>query len=137
VNELPHWRKRPQKILALAMIASLLPLPVLAGEGNPPTSTTSPLRAAVDREVERELVRSVNHESLAARSGTAVVTSASSSMDRHSVTRRSEQGTTPQERSGQFFKTGPGIAVLAVFAAGVGYALYSAQHDRVHSPGKQ
>jgi len=26
---------------------------------------------------------------------------------------------------------------IAVMAAGTGYALYSASHDRIHSPGKQ
>lgn len=36
-----------------------------------------------------------------------------------------------------FFKSPIGVAVLGAFAAGVGYALYSTQHDRVSSPGKQ
>ena len=36
-----------------------------------------------------------------------------------------------------FFKSPVGIAVLGAFAAGVGYGLYSTQHDRIHSPGKQ
>lgn len=39
--------------------------------------------------------------------------------------------------SPSFFKKPAGIAVLATLAAGVGYALYSTQHDRVHSAGKQ
>lgn len=38
--------------------------------------------------------------------------------------------------SGSFFKSGPGIAVLAAFGAGVGYALYSASNDRIKSPGR-
>ena len=42
----------------------------------------------------------------------------------------------PAKQSGGFFKSGPGIAALAVLAAGTGYALYSVRHDRVHSPGK-
>jgi hypothetical protein len=32
-----------------------------------------------------------------------------------------------------FFKTPAGVIVLAVVAAGTGYALYSARHDRIHS----
>jgi hypothetical protein len=36
-----------------------------------------------------------------------------------------------------FFKSGPGMIALVVMAAGTGYALYSAQHDRIHSAGKK
>ncbi|MGE5200419.1 MAG: hypothetical protein ACM3H9_12320 [Rhodospirillaceae bacterium] len=39
--------------------------------------------------------------------------------------------------SPSFFKKPVGIAVLVTLAAGVGYALYSTQHDRVTSPAKQ
>ena len=37
--------------------------------------------------------------------------------------------------SPSFFKKPAGILVLAAIAAGVGYALYSTQHDRINSPG--
>ena len=53
------------------------------------------------------------------------------------VARRSEQASTPAKQSPAFFKTPAGIAVLAVLGAGAGYAIYSAQHDRIHSPGKK
>jgi hypothetical protein len=53
------------------------------------------------------------------------------------VTRRSDQPTSTDKRSPTFFKTPAGIAVVAVMAAGAGYAIYSAQHDRIHSPGKK
>jgi hypothetical protein len=36
-----------------------------------------------------------------------------------------------------FFKTRVGAVVAAVMIAGTGYALYSAQHDRIHSAGKK
>jgi len=36
-----------------------------------------------------------------------------------------------------FFKSPIGIAVMGAFATGVGYAVYSTQHDRVHSAGKK
>jgi hypothetical protein len=49
---------------------------------------------------------------------------------------RAEQDNSPKQAGG-FFKTGPGIAALAVMAAGTGYALYSVSHDRVQSPAKQ
>jgi hypothetical protein len=36
-----------------------------------------------------------------------------------------------------FFKTKGGAVALAVMVLGVGYALYSVNHDRIHSPAKQ
>ena len=53
----------------------------------------------------------------------------------------SSQSQTPAEgakvlQSGSFFKTPVGIAVLAAFGAGVGYALYSASNDRIRSSGR-
>jgi hypothetical protein len=38
--------------------------------------------------------------------------------------------------SGSFFKSKMGVAVIAAFGAGVGYALYSASNDRIKSPGR-
>lgn len=35
-------------------------------------------------------------------------------------------------KSGSFFKTRTGLLVLAVMAAGTGYALYSVKEDRIH-----
>jgi hypothetical protein len=46
---------------------------------------------------------------------------------------RADQGTTTSN-SPRFFKTGKGAAVLALFGAGFGIALYSKVHDRVQSP---
>lgn len=36
--------------------------------------------------------------------------------------------------SKSFFKSTKGILALTLAAAGVGYAIYSSQHDRLHSP---
>ena len=52
------------------------------------------------------------------------------------VARRSEQTANPAVESPSFFKTRTGVIVVGVLAAGAGYAIYSAQHDRIHSPGK-
>jgi hypothetical protein len=53
---------------------------------------------------------------------------------------RQPQSQTPAGKtdleSGSFFKTPVGIAVLAAFGAGVGYALYSASNDRIRSEGR-
>jgi hypothetical protein len=51
--------------------------------------------------------------------------------------RRSQQVTNPATQSASFFKTRTGVIVAAVAVAGAGYAIYSAQHDRIHSPGKK
>jgi len=55
---------------------------------------------------------------------------------RKDVARDDRQGSSAGSSPG-FFKTKPGIIALAVMGAGVGYALYSAQNDRIHSPGKK
>lgn len=39
-------------------------------------------------------------------------------------------------RSGSFFRRPVGIAVLAAFGVGVGYAVYSASNDRIRSSGR-
>lgn len=39
-------------------------------------------------------------------------------------------------RSGSFFKSKAGMATLVIFAAGVGYALYSSSNDRILSSGR-
>lgn len=44
--------------------------------------------------------------------------------------------TTTNLRSGGFFKTPAGIATLVIFGAGVSYALYSANNDRIKSAGR-
>jgi hypothetical protein len=46
------------------------------------------------------------------------------------------QAPAPELESGSFFKSPIGIAVLATFGIGVGYALYSASNDRITSPGR-
>ena len=47
------------------------------------------------------------------------------------------QTANPATQSPAFFKTRTGMLVVGVMAAGTGYAIYSAHHDRIHSPGKQ
>ncbi len=49
--------------------------------------------------------------------------------------RAAQSGSTMQSSS--FFKTRTGVVIAAVMIAGTGYALYSAQHDRIHSAGKK
>ncbi len=44
---------------------------------------------------------------------------------------------TPDLTSPSFFRTPLGIVVLAAVGAGTAYALYSSQHDRIHSPARK
>ena len=112
------------RALVLAVCVALIPLPVAAGESQPPSKPShtetakSPesgtLRAAIEKVDLRDLKMPAKNEPV----------------------RRSAQGTDPIKQSSSFFKTGTGITVLAIAAAGVAYALYSTSHDRIHSPGR-
>ena len=101
--------------LALGIVTALIPLPAAAGD----TATNAPPTPTIKASMEKLVVRDV--------AATPV---------RKAIVRKDSQagaaGSSPA-----FFKTGPGIVALAVMAAGTGYALYSASHDRIHSPGKQ
>ena len=48
---------------------------------------------------------------------------------------RQQRSSNPQ--SSGFFRSPAGITCLAVIAAGTGYALYSASHDRIHSVARE
>jgi hypothetical protein len=120
-------RNALSRAVVLAVVVALIPLPVAADEpervpkaaavetAKAPEAPT--IRAAIAKVDARDLKPTVRSRTTA---------------------RRSEQQTSnPATDSPTFFKTGTGIAVLAVIAAGVGYALYSTSHDRISSPGKQ
>jgi hypothetical protein len=97
----------------IAVAAALIPVPARGADSkSPPTAKT--FRASMQDVVAHEVAKSP-----AVRSAT-----------------RAQQNN-PSTESGNFFKTGPGIAALAVMAAGAGYAIYSASHDRIHSPAKK
>ena len=113
---LARWRGALPRAVPLAVAVSLLPIPVMAGETAPAqkaraTTIQASIRDAVAREVAAMPARPV-----------AVTRAAQSSGSKQSMA---------------FFKTGPGIAALAILAVGVGYANYSTQHDRITSPAKE
>jgi hypothetical protein len=97
-------------MLALAVIAALLPLPALADQGQETVTPGIRVSAAA-------IAKS---EPLAART----------------VPSAQEQGA-PGAQSPSFFRRPIGIAALVIFAAGAGYAIYSVQNDRISSPGKK
>jgi hypothetical protein len=102
----------------LVVIAALMPLPAIASDTAKPTSPPT-ITASMERIVARE------------------VTAAPAAKPAHkSVAREDRQGSAAGSSPG-FFKSGPGMVALVVMAAGTGYALYSSQHDRIHSAGKK
>jgi hypothetical protein len=123
-NRLHLSRGALPRAVLLAVIVSLVPLPVAAADnGKTPSAKPSSLREAASTIVPRDLG--------------ATQTGPSAQKIVRPSARRSEQGSSPSTQSGSFFKTTPGIIVLATLGAGVGYALYSTSHDRVSSPGRK
>lgn len=104
------WRSRVARLVALALIVALCPVPAFAGPPGTPEKT-SPIRSSAAK-----IAAAVRLEPAAAPAAQATTGAAGTG-------------------SPSFFTKPVGIAVLATLAAGVGYALYSAKHDRVHSPG--
>jgi hypothetical protein len=113
VGEVKHqfqsWRPAV-RVFALALVLAAIPLPGLAEETNTPAPAPG-LKASIAR---------------AAASGSVTL----------------EQAKPPaapveaQVGSKSFFKTPIGVVVLAVMAAGTGYAIYSSSHDRIAPTGR-
>jgi len=99
------------RVLVVALMLAATPLPAFAGE--PPAP--APPRPSLDVLVKQA----------------AAATPLAPARAQTATTTKTDFG------SPSFFKKPAGIAVLAALAAGVGYALYSTQHDRVTSPAKQ
>lgn len=109
---LTHWRGAARAVL-LAVTAALIPVPALSAETKPAANVKN-IRTSMREMVAREVAKTPVTRSV----------------------KRAEQDN-PSKESTAFFKSGPGIVALAVMAVGTGYALYSASHDRIHSPAKQ
>jgi hypothetical protein len=108
-----RWHGAIARAVLLAVTTALVPVPAMAAETKP-APTTKTLQASMRAAVAREVAK------------TPAVRSA-----------KPAQQNDPSTASGNFFKTGPGIAALVVLGAGAGYAIYSASHDRIHSPAKK
>jgi hypothetical protein len=105
-------------------MAALVPLPVAARESQPAASVKKTTAPSLRQVVAQEAARTPLQPAVARAS------------ERASTTRTVTQDDSPKQ-SKAFFKTPLGIAALAVMVAGTGYAIYSAKHDRIKSPGKQ
>lgn len=105
----------------LALALALIPLPVAASEA----SSSTPAAAAPQAKTSQ-----VSLKEGAARAA------ARTPLASTSRARRAAQDSAGKN-SPSFFKSKGGAIALAVMVAGVGYALYSAQNDRITSPAKQ
>ena len=113
--------KRSVALVCAFAVSTVLPGSVWAADRESPTTTAS-LRTSAQRAA---VVESHRLEQTRPR----VVQNASS------------QPQTPASGEaelsrGSFFKRPVGIAVLAAFGVGVGYALYSSRNDRIRSEGR-
>ena len=97
------------RVLVLAVAVAAVPVPCLAQEKSPPAAAPG-IQASIQKVAAATPLAPARVQA-AARTQTSANT----------------PGKTP------FIKTKAGIAVLAVLGAGVGYALYSTSHDRIHS----
>ena len=116
---LTHWRGPLRRAAFVALVAVLPPLPLAAASDQAaPASTAKPktLQTAVHAAAVRE----------------AAVVAA----PRAKAARRADQSGSDKQ-SGSFFRSGAGAIALAVMIVGSGYAIYSASHDRVSSPGRK
>jgi len=93
------------RVLVLALIVAAMPLPSAAGQPDQPNARPG-LKASIPAAVRATAAKA--HGNVA-----------------------EEQATGAQLQSKSFFKTPAGMAVVAIMGAGVGYAIYSASHDRI------
>lgn len=100
----------------LAIAITLVPLPLLAADRAAP-APAQPLKASIAKHAVRDVLV------------------AASKSEARSAKQAGAQRTNPQ--SSGFFRSPAGIACVAVLAAGTGYALYSASHDRIHSVARE
>lgn len=109
-----HWRGALPRAVLLAVTASLVPIPAAASDAKP-AQKPGTIQASMREVVAREVAVMPARRAAAAR----------------------VQQTSASRESIAFFKTGPGIVALVALAAGVGYAIYSTQNDRITSPAKR
>jgi hypothetical protein len=124
-----RWRGLLPRAAVLALVTALAPLPAFASDtaaAPAGKSTQGSLQAAAAREVANIAASrpaAVRHNEMKVRSADFRVI-------------RGQQTSSPARGSG-FLKSGPGMVAIAVLAVGTGYAIYSAKHDRISSPGRK
>ncbi len=106
------WRSTCAHVVALGVAVAVAAPPVAAAGSSEPVRPSIDFNAAVVR-----IVAADRHASKAAA--------------RAQTANRPADDNKPDSAS--FFRTPLGLAVIAVVGAGTGYAIYSSQHDRIHS----
>ena len=105
---------RFRRVAMLAIAVTLVPLPLLAADRATPPAAHS---------IKASIAKHAAHD---------VLVSTPARTDRKATATRA-QASNPNPQSGGFFRSPAGIACLAVIGAGTAYAIYSANHDRIHS----
>ena len=100
----------------LAIAVTLVPLPLLAAD-TAAAAKAQPLKTSIATHAKREALAPTPKQS-----GTPAARPQTASSNPHSA---------------GFFRSPAGVACLAVIAAGTGFAIYSASHDRIHSVARQ
>lgn len=114
--------RRPAALACVfALSFTLLPATLWASDDAPANRDTT-LRAAIER------AATVEHQRLEQRRVPGAPAAPSAA--------QSQTTSDPDLRSGSFFRSPVGVAVLAAFGVGFGYALYSASNDRIRSSGR-
>ena len=111
--QLSRWRF-VLRALVLALIVTALPMPAGADDASQPSARPG-LRASIASNAKLAVAKTPAPAKSRAQAAGAV--------------------NKPLE-SKSFFKTPVGLAVLGVFVAGTGYAIYSANHDKIKPVGR-
>ena len=115
-----RWRGPAGRVATLVLAAALISLPVAASAAGPAqtaaTAKAVSLHQAVAREAAREAMRTPRAQAPASK-------------------RRADQSS--ENGVMTFLKSRPGMIAVAVMAVGTGYAVYSANHDRIVSAGRK
>ncbi|HEX6463810.1 MAG TPA: hypothetical protein VFZ98_05135 [Vicinamibacterales bacterium] len=108
---------------ALALAAALISLPVAASEAGPAHTTAAGAKAvSLHQAVAREAARAAAQAQAPRAQGPA-------------SKQRADQ--TSANGAMHFLRSRPGMIAVAVVAIGTGYAVYSANHDRIVSAGRK
>lgn len=125
------WKGRAVVTMTLGLALALTPLPVAASEAGKDAVSgkdAAPVTIAVPEARAKTSQVSLTESAARAAMRTPLAPA--------SRARRAAQDATGKA-SPSFFKTKGGAVALAVMVLGVGYALYSAQNDRITSPAKE
>ena len=121
-------------VIALSAAVLVAPLPSLAAET--PALTPAPATSTIKPSADRSALTYALATSAIRDSAERAAKAYAPAMRAESRAAQAPAGTAGKDKW-SFFKSPVGAVVAVLLSVGVGYALYSTAHDRVHSPGKQ